>query len=56
MGFLREKEQKWVDAAANYEEAWKISKRRNPTIGKFRNRAHLKHRIVMKVTSSPTII
>uniref|UniRef100_A0A914W2S6 Tetratricopeptide repeat protein 21B n=1 Tax=Plectus sambesii TaxID=2011161 RepID=A0A914W2S6_9BILA len=33
MGFLREKEQKWPDAAANYEEAWKISKRRNPTIG-----------------------
>ena len=34
MGFLREKEQKWTDAAANYEEAWKISKKRNPTIGK----------------------
>lgn len=34
LGFIREKEQKWVEAAANYEKAWKLSKKRNPTIGK----------------------
>lgn len=34
MGYLREREQKWIDAAANYEEAWRLSKRRNPSIGK----------------------
>ena len=33
MGLLREKDQKWLDAAANYEEAWRLSKRKNPTIG-----------------------
>uniref|UniRef100_F1KYI1 Tetratricopeptide repeat protein 21B n=1 Tax=Ascaris suum TaxID=6253 RepID=F1KYI1_ASCSU len=33
MAYLREREQKWVDAAANYEEAWRLSSRRNPSIG-----------------------
>uniref|UniRef100_A0A183URU8 TPR_REGION domain-containing protein n=1 Tax=Toxocara canis TaxID=6265 RepID=A0A183URU8_TOXCA len=33
MGYLREREQKWIDAAANYEEAWRLSGRRNPSIG-----------------------
>ncbi|MFH4973496.1 hypothetical protein AB6A40_000205 [Gnathostoma spinigerum] len=33
MGYLREREQKWTDAAANYEEAWRLSGRRNPSIG-----------------------
>ncbi|VDK84622.1 unnamed protein product, partial [Onchocerca ochengi] len=32
-GYLCEREQKWDEAAANYEEAWRISKCRNPTIG-----------------------
>lgn len=33
MGFIREKEGKWAEASGNYEHAWKLSKRRNPTIG-----------------------
>ncbi|CAJ0941880.1 unnamed protein product, partial [Mesorhabditis belari] len=33
MGFLKEKEQKWIDASANYEEAWRLCKQRNPAIG-----------------------
>lgn len=33
MGFLKEREQKWMDAAANYEEAWRLCKQRNPAIG-----------------------
>ncbi|VDO42345.1 unnamed protein product [Onchocerca flexuosa] len=32
-GYLCEREQKWDEAAANYEEAWRISKCRNPTVG-----------------------
>jgi hypothetical protein len=35
IGYLREKDQKWQEAAANYEEAWRLTKRRNPTIGQF---------------------
>lgn len=34
MGFICEKEQKYFDAAANYEAAWNVCKRRNPGIGK----------------------
>nr|CAD2194553.1 unnamed protein product [Meloidogyne enterolobii] len=33
MGFICEKEQKYFDAAANYEAAWNVCKRRNPGIG-----------------------
>lgn len=33
MGFLRERDQKFGDAAANYEAAWKLCKQRNPAIG-----------------------
>uniref|UniRef100_A0A915PRR2 Tetratricopeptide repeat protein 21B n=1 Tax=Setaria digitata TaxID=48799 RepID=A0A915PRR2_9BILA len=32
-GYLCEREQKWIDAAANYNEAWRLSKHRNPSIG-----------------------
>lgn len=33
LGYLREKEQKFNDAAANYDDAWKLSRMRNPAIG-----------------------
>ncbi|KJH52758.1 tetratricopeptide repeat protein [Dictyocaulus viviparus] len=33
LGYLREKEQKFSDAAANYDDAWKLSRMRNPAIG-----------------------
>ncbi|KAH7731473.1 tetratricopeptide repeat protein 21A isoform X1 [Aphelenchoides avenae] len=33
MGFLREREQKFADAAANYEGAWRLCRQRNPAIG-----------------------
>jgi hypothetical protein len=33
MGFLREREQKFSDAAANYEMAWRLCRQRNPAIG-----------------------
>jgi tetratricopeptide repeat protein 21B len=33
MGFLREREQKFVDASANYECAWRLCRQRNPAIG-----------------------
>ncbi|KAL3111585.1 hypothetical protein niasHT_019932 [Heterodera trifolii] len=33
MGLVCEKEQKYADAAANYEAAWNVRKRRNPSIG-----------------------
>uniref|UniRef100_A0A1I7RZM2 Tetratricopeptide repeat protein 21B n=1 Tax=Bursaphelenchus xylophilus TaxID=6326 RepID=A0A1I7RZM2_BURXY len=33
MGFLREKEQKYADAAANYELAWRLCRQRNPAVG-----------------------
>ncbi|EJD76093.1 tetratricopeptide repeat protein 21B [Loa loa] len=32
-GYICEREQKWDEAAANYEEAWRLSKCRNPTVG-----------------------
>uniref|UniRef100_A0A1I7XT41 HTH_Tnp_Tc3_2 domain-containing protein n=1 Tax=Heterorhabditis bacteriophora TaxID=37862 RepID=A0A1I7XT41_HETBA len=32
LGYLREKEQKFHDAAANYDDAWKLSRMRNPAI------------------------
>ncbi|VBB28350.1 unnamed protein product [Acanthocheilonema viteae] len=32
-GYICEREQKWDEAAANYEEAWRLSKYKNPTIG-----------------------
>uniref|UniRef100_A0A0R3RUA2 Tetratricopeptide repeat protein 21B n=1 Tax=Elaeophora elaphi TaxID=1147741 RepID=A0A0R3RUA2_9BILA len=32
-GYICEKEQKWNEAAANYEEAWRLSKCKNPTVG-----------------------
>ena len=35
MGFICEKEQKYFDAAANYEAAWNVCKRRNPGIGDY---------------------
>lgn len=34
-GYICEKEQKWDEAAGNYEEAWRLSKCRNPTVGKI---------------------
>lgn len=34
MGFITEKELSYVDAAANYELAWKYSHHANPGIGK----------------------
>ncbi|CAD5217251.1 unnamed protein product [Bursaphelenchus okinawaensis] len=33
MGFLREKEQKYNDAAANFELAWRLCRQRSPGIG-----------------------
>ncbi|CAJ0578453.1 unnamed protein product, partial [Mesorhabditis spiculigera] len=33
MGYLKEKEQKWLDAASNYEDAWRLCRHRNPIIG-----------------------
>ncbi|KAI6188453.1 Tetratricopeptide repeat protein 21B [Aphelenchoides besseyi] len=33
MGFLREREQKFADAAANYEMAWRLCRQRNAAIG-----------------------
>lgn len=33
MGFIKEKETKWAEAATSYEQAWKLSRQRNPTIG-----------------------
>ncbi|CAJ0597974.1 unnamed protein product [Cylicocyclus nassatus] len=33
LGYLREREQKFNDAAANYDDAWKLSRMRNPSIG-----------------------
>ncbi|WKY02043.1 hypothetical protein Q1695_015787 [Nippostrongylus brasiliensis] len=33
LGHLREREQKFNDAAANYDDAWKLSRMRNPAIG-----------------------
>ncbi|VDM55307.1 unnamed protein product [Angiostrongylus costaricensis] len=33
LGYLREREQKFGDAAANYDDAWKLSRMRNPAIG-----------------------
>ncbi|KAM3724846.1 Tetratricopeptide repeat protein 21B [Dirofilaria immitis] len=32
-GYLSEREQKWDEAAANYEQAWRIGKCRNPSVG-----------------------
>ncbi|VDM95115.1 unnamed protein product [Thelazia callipaeda] len=34
MGFLYERDQKWFEAANNYEESWRIGKQSNPSIGK----------------------
>lgn len=33
MGFLREREQKHADAAANFELAWRLCRQRNPAVG-----------------------
>ncbi len=33
MGFLCERDQKYADAAANYESAWRMCRKRNPAIG-----------------------
>jgi tetratricopeptide repeat protein 21B len=33
MGFLRERDQKFSDAASNYEMAWRLCRQRSPTIG-----------------------
>ncbi|VDN52304.1 unnamed protein product [Dracunculus medinensis] len=32
-GYLKEREQKWLEAAMNFEKAWSLSKRCNPSIG-----------------------
>ena len=33
MGFLKERQQEFNDAAANYECAWRLGKHRNPGVG-----------------------
>uniref|UniRef100_A0AC35F4F0 Tetratricopeptide repeat protein n=1 Tax=Panagrolaimus sp. PS1159 TaxID=55785 RepID=A0AC35F4F0_9BILA len=33
MGFLRERQSEFIDAAANYECAWRLGKHRNPAVG-----------------------
>uniref|UniRef100_A0A0K0DL89 TPR_REGION domain-containing protein n=1 Tax=Angiostrongylus cantonensis TaxID=6313 RepID=A0A0K0DL89_ANGCA len=33
LGYLREREQKFSDAAVNYDDAWKLSRMQNPAIG-----------------------
>uniref|UniRef100_A0A915HV85 Tetratricopeptide repeat protein n=1 Tax=Romanomermis culicivorax TaxID=13658 RepID=A0A915HV85_ROMCU len=33
LGYIREKEQKWIEATAYYEKAWLLTKMKNPTIG-----------------------
>lgn len=33
LGYIREREGRWADAANNYAEAWRIGRRRNPAIG-----------------------
>lgn len=33
MGLIKEKEQAYVEAANHYEQAWRLSNKRNPTVG-----------------------
>ena len=36
MGYIMEKEQAYMDAALNYEMAWKHSNQTNPAVGEFK--------------------